>query len=944
MAALKNDRDIALQAAPYRSKQAAVTISGTASSFLVSSNTTTILPTSITLTATPSGSVYTSNAVYTWSYALSTAPTTWIQLSSGANLKTQILNNTDSWVANAFVQYRCIVTETLLDTSYAYYTVSYTKEASEPVIVNLLRSNVLVTCDSSGTPISFSNTNQTITVNRGSTALVYSANTTTPNSFSVSYAATNLTASTATGSGTSWTQAPITAIAVDGATIVYAITVYDSATTPAPTVYTRTVVFNKVSNGTIGADGANLYPIANYDFAGASLPSNVTYPGSIASSDSSTTTTIQNTSVDQNLRLTNLSLVPTNSYIISMRVKWISGTWEGVLLYSNPAHSESVSYYKSIPQPTLGVWATINVDMRSLTVGGTEYMTGGNISQLRFDFINDTSSQVAIDYISIGKYGVAEATKSVTLSMYQWATSPPAYSGAFTYTWNTGNISAFPSGWTSAAPDAPGSGYTLYQRNLVLIEASTINTTAANWSSSQLNTIGYRQDGSIGTQGDSYRIAYVVTNGVWATPTTPTAGTGDVAPSSNVVVGGITTTWSKTATATLTDGQYMYQTDGIYSASTTNITWGVPYLSNLKVGSLSAISASLGTVQVASGGALYSGKTSYSDTSNSGFFLGNDAGYAKFRIGNTDNSSFLGYDSSTGVLTLKGGSYLNNSGATLLSPTTVASDIQNSALVPSISAAADTANTAQTTAQAKLSKAGSDILTGPISFNTDAAILVGTTTSGLYLGNTGIVGKKAGVTTFAVDASGNASFGGALNAATGTFNGALTAATGTFNGALNAATGTFSGSLTAGAVNAVNTVNIAGQAVTVSSGSSSYASSTTLSHTHVSSGYSAIITINGIYIRGTGQSSSGGGVFSLEAYLEVRRNGGLIFSMTNPGSYSGITNTRIEFSYTLINSMASGNQTFEIILYDYPVSSSQGTTISRVSSSYRAITVLEIKR
>lgn len=56
---------------------------------------------------------------------------------------------------------------------------------------------------------------------------------------------------------------------------------------------------------------------------------------------------------------------------------------------------------------------------------------------------------------------------------------------------------------------------------------------------------------------------------------------------------------------------------------------------------------------------------------------------------------------------------------------------------------------------------------------------------------------------------------GALQAATGTFAGSLSAATGTFSGALSAATGTFSGSLTADAVNAVNTINLAGNAVTI---------------------------------------------------------------------------------------------------------------------------------
>lgn len=58
-------------------------------------------------------------------------------------------------------------------------------------------------------------------------------------------------------------------------------------------------------------------------------------------------------------------------------------------------------------------------------------------------------------------------------------------------------------------------------------------------------------------------------------------------------------------------------------------------------------------------------------------------------------------------------------------------------------------------------------------------------------------------------------FAGSLSAATGTFTGSLTAASGTFTGSLTAATGTFSGTLTAAAINAVDTINIAGNAVTI---------------------------------------------------------------------------------------------------------------------------------
>jgi hypothetical protein len=86
------------------------------------------------------------------------------------------------------------------------------------------------------------------------------------------------------------------------------------------------------------------------------------------------------------------------------------------------------------------------------------------------------------------------------------------------------------------------------------------------------------------------------------------------------------------------------------------------------------------------------------------------------------------------------------------------------------SAAATAAGNAQTAANSalstRLSKTGADTIVGPISLQAADSILVGSTTTGLYLGSTGIVGRKAGATTFAVDQAGNAFFGGTLGART----------------------------------------------------------------------------------------------------------------------------------------------------------------------------------
>ena len=108
---------------------------------------------------------------------------------------------------------------------------------------------------------------------------------------------------------------------------------------------------------------------------------------------------------------------------------------------------------------------------------------------------------------------------------------------------------------------------------------------------------------------------------------------------------------------------------------------------------------------------------------------------------------------------------------------------------------------------------GSNIAATTISSsNLDVATLsaisanVGTLTGGTISNNSGTnvlnlsaTGSSAFISTpqLTITAAGNATFSGALSAATGTFAGSLSAATGSFAGSLSAATGTFAGSLSA---------------------------------------------------------------------------------------------------------------------------------------------------
>lgn len=136
-------------------------------------------------------------------------------------------------------------------------------------------------------------------------------------------------------------------------------------------------------------------------------------------------------------------------------------------------------------------------------------------------------------------------------------------------------------------------------------------------------------------------------------------------------------------------------------------------------------------------------------------------------------------------------------------------------LLTDVDTAKSSAATAISNLSAKLDKAGGTI-SGRVTMSVADGIFAGSDlNNGVYMGNSGLVAKQGGAVKFALGTDGAATFAGILSAATGTFAGSLSAATGTFAGALSGASGTFSGTLTASAVDAVNTVNIAGDALVV---------------------------------------------------------------------------------------------------------------------------------
>ena len=265
--------------------------------------------------------------------------------------------------------------------------------------------------------------------------------------------------------------------------------------------------------------------------------------------------------------------------------------------------------------------------------------------------------------------GGSSGVQAAYATVYQWApTIPTGPTGAPTYTWATASFGAAPAGWSLTAGTSPSQGFTLWAAAVLITDSAANATTAFNWSSASITARGYAGVdgsggvGSTGPAGASARIAYAVTNltSLASTPTTYTTSGSSSFPPTNTWGG--SEAWQGTVPS-YTAGQAVFQIDGIYSPSTGNTVWGLPYLSALKVGSLSAITTNTGALTVTgniavTGGALLGGAfTGYAwpPSGNTGFYLGPSG----LLLGNANDGKFLqvtaGGDIYTPGFTIVGG-------------------------------------------------------------------------------------------------------------------------------------------------------------------------------------------------------------------------------------------------------------------------------------------------
>lgn len=663
MATIQNDRDISLQGTVPRLTATSIILTASAQAFVRQKNEGAAVPSTIHIDTVTS--VFTA-PTYQWYYTVSNAITTYTAI-SGATLSYLDISAGlfETYIGDAlFARFKCVATQTNYTTAENYIDILYTKQNNDPVTISLQTpvSNVVATSSGSVSTLPPSNF---IRLHRNGVQLttgVTYGTTATKNGLTATVDSTGqiiLTQSSWSTDSESFTfTASLSGITY---TTTYVITKAKAGASGNST-YTGTIYLQQSTAPASPTGGS-------YNFSTSTL----TAPSgwSISQPSSTTVPTWACTYTFTGLPSSTINASGTWSTVYLEAVAGLDGQWIDVLeLYgtsSTAPTGSSIGYTFStntFSGSGMSGWSSTQPAVGASPI----YMTTARVttttpSVTLYPPVWSTPVVVAQKGANgaVGPAGT-DGNKSVTISAFKWSNAGVgSYAQAFLYTWAGGAVSAYPSGWSSSAGTAPGTGYTLYQLNLTIIDTVSASTTSSTWSSASTNSIGYRQDGTIGVQGDSARIAYVVSTSASAPAltTNPTSGSTSVPTSTGL-------TWSLTPSSSLSPGQFMYQSDGIYNITTNTVAWNAAYLSNLKVGSLSALSADLGVVSISSSGSLYSSGKTYG-SATAGFFLGYDSSAYKFDIGNSTNYlrwngsalSIQGNITGTSSIDITGTSYFN---------------------------------------------------------------------------------------------------------------------------------------------------------------------------------------------------------------------------------------------------------------------------------------------
>lgn len=302
-------------------------------------------------------------------------------------------------------------------------------------------------------------------------------------------------------------------------------------------------------------------------------------------------------------------------------------------------------FYTTTPTPTTTDWTTLNVQTATNSQPftnssvvkfthvslptGTYYFAfkvANNISQSQLSALSDVlnwtptpsvavegtfiatfnPSSFQVPYISTPSFtGIAPKLYGTTASgSVDFVTSQTDADSAFiANTWRiggspyTGNSDIVKSNITIGNP-TDGGTYALFPAPTAMSDVSATLSVPVRYKDSN-GTVVQGATASIqfvlSFQGQSSRICYTKTtlSSLDTSPATiTTAGNSSFPPNNSWGTG---TVWQATP-QTIVAGESVYQSDGIYNPVLDQTVWNVPYLSNLKVGQLSAISAYMGTL------------------------------------------------------------------------------------------------------------------------------------------------------------------------------------------------------------------------------------------------------------------------------------------------------------------------------------------------------------
>lgn len=256
---------------------------------------------------------------------------------------------------------------------------------------------------------------------------------------------------------------------------------------------------------------------------------------------------------------------------------------------------------------TLGVWAgnlttvtvyRITAYIRNLAGVTTTISTDATIApsfQGEDATVYSVNRSVAAIYRS--STGVYNPT-TITFSAFSTVGSgtPVAYSGRFIVATSTDGVS-YTNRYTSSSNQSTYTYTILAGINFVRVRLYLAGGTTVQLDEETTPVIEQGVAGGTGTTGNSARICYSKTtlSSLATTPTTiTTTGSTSFPPNGSWGSG---TVWQATAPS-IVAGESVYQSDGIYSPATNTTVWNVPYLSNLKVGNLQAISTNTGSLTV----------------------------------------------------------------------------------------------------------------------------------------------------------------------------------------------------------------------------------------------------------------------------------------------------------------------------------------------------------